>query len=97
MEMIGKMVLWLGLFVPGLIYDGYVFSILWEWFIVPVFDLPILSVPVAMGISLVIVFCTHRSRDSDKDFWKHIYDLIGSCVIGPTIYLGIGYAIYCFI
>ena len=31
--------------VPSWIYSGYVLSILWGWFIVPVFNAPALTIP----------------------------------------------------
>ena len=36
------------------IVRGWVLSVLWGWFIVPTFDLPELSIGIALGIVLII-------------------------------------------
>jgi hypothetical protein len=97
MEILGKIALCLILGIPGYIYNGYIFSILWEWFIVSTFNLPVLSIPVAIGISLVIRFFIHRSYKSSTEFAEIIGELIGNGFVNPTIFLGIGYVIHCFI
>lgn len=42
------------------IWRGYVLSILWAWFVVPIFGLPALSIPIAIGIGLVVGFMTYQ-------------------------------------
>lgn len=37
----------------GAIFDGWALAKLWTWFIVPLFRLPILSIPQSIGIGLV--------------------------------------------
>ena len=60
-----------GLFILGSILRGWVLSILWGWFVVPVFSLPNLTVVQAIGISLIIGFLTYqsdaKSNDTDDD------------------------------
>ena len=34
--------------------NGFVLTKLWAWFIVPTFGLPALSIPVAIGIALIV-------------------------------------------
>lgn len=41
---------------------GYVLSVLWRWFMVPILGLPALSVPQAIGIALVVGMLTHQSH-----------------------------------
>jgi multisubunit Na+/H+ antiporter MnhB subunit len=43
-----------------MIWNGYVLSVLWRWFMVPTFHLPTLSIPVAIGIAMVISYLTHQ-------------------------------------
>lgn len=38
----------------GLVFKGWVFTILWGWFVVKTFSLPSLSIPEAIGLALVI-------------------------------------------
>ena len=52
------------------ILNGWVLSILWGWFIVPHFGLPALSIPVAIGIALVVSMLApyvHNKYDEDND------------------------------
>lgn len=46
-------------FIASVILHGWVFSILWEWFIVP-YGLPIIDIPHAIAISLIVAFLTHQ-------------------------------------
>jgi hypothetical protein len=43
----------------GPIIKGWVLSILWSWFIVGTFGLPALSIPAAIGLSLVVGFINY--------------------------------------
>jgi hypothetical protein len=40
--------------------NAFVLSMLWAWYVVPVFGMPALSLPVAFGLGL-IASCFHRS------------------------------------
>ena len=44
--------------VGSVMVNGYVFSVLWTWFAVPQFHVSPLSLPGAMGISLLVKFLT---------------------------------------
>ncbi len=48
------------------VWYGYVLTILWAWFIVPVFKLPILSIPVAIGIALIVRYLTHKGTKKEE-------------------------------
>ena len=45
-------------------YNGYALTILWGWFIMPIFNVPSLNIPVAIGIAMVVSFLTY---DPDLD------------------------------
>ena len=97
----------LGLFVfvviatiIGSIVGGYVLSIMWGWFVVPLFNLPPLSVPYAIGISLVVSFLTQPNYKSSPDKEKAISKVIAEIVVGmfsPLMYLGIGWVVLQFV
>lgn len=40
------------------IFSGYVLSVIWGWFIVDRFNLPLLNIVEALGIMLVVKFMT---------------------------------------
>ena len=42
--------------VIGIIAYGYTFSLLWKWFIVPIFHLPELSIVYSIGIITILAF-----------------------------------------
>jgi len=46
--------------VLGSIFNGYALSVLWGWFIVPVFHLPALTVVPAIGIAMVVGYLTRQ-------------------------------------
>lgn len=48
-------------------WSGLAVSVLWGWFVVPVFGLPALSIAQAYGLALLVGMLTHRGTKSDKD------------------------------
>ena len=48
------------------IYHGFVLTKLWGWFVVPTFSLPLLSLPAAIGLSLIIGFMA-KNHDLKRD------------------------------
>ncbi len=63
---LGKFVSVLALLVFSSIFNGYALSILWGWFMVPVFHLPQLSLVPAIGISMVVGYLTQQSPEAKK-------------------------------
>jgi uncharacterized membrane protein len=53
--------------IINLVAEGIIFSLLWAWFIVTTFGLPVISIPVAIGISVIASLLTHRVRNEDID------------------------------
>lgn len=47
----------------GITLHGFVLKILWLWFVVSTFNLPPISVPQALGISLIAALMTHQARE----------------------------------
>jgi len=54
-------VMTVALMAGGAILDGWVLSILWGWFMVPVFHLPPLAIAPATGIALMIGLLTREA------------------------------------
>jgi len=85
------------------VINGWVLSLLWRWFLVP-FDFPVLSIPQAIGISLVIGFLTHQvphkhcKDDRSKD--DKLTDSIAenaAFLVFPLFALGVGWIVVQFI
>lgn len=69
MEVLAALLLVLGgsvgifiLLLLSSLINGWALSILWAWFIVPVFSIPALSLGQAIGVAMVVSFLT----------WQHI-------------------------
>jgi hypothetical protein len=81
-------------FILGIIWSGYVFSILWAWFFVTAFGLPPLSIPAAIGIRLVFPRgYSPRETKFDKDYWMQS---CGNILVFPLMLLLVGYVVQSF-
>lgn len=67
MKIVGYIISFVALIVFGVLWSGYALSILWGWFVVPTFHLPALSIPAAIGISMIVSYMTHQRPPEDKD------------------------------
>jgi hypothetical protein len=45
---------------------GWVLSILWRWFAVPMFGLPGIGIAEAVGVALIVAMLTHEHRREPK-------------------------------
>ena len=88
------------LLVIGSIWRGYVFSVLWKWFIVPVFPaMPLLSIPVAIGIAMVVSFLAYQytySKD-DRDTASKFGGAFGVSLLYPALVLLMGWIVTLFL
>lgn len=50
----------------ALFYTPYVLTQLWLWFVVPTFGLPVLTIPLAMGLCLVAQMLTGAFNKADR-------------------------------
>jgi hypothetical protein len=80
----------------GMVWRGYVFSILWGWFAVPQFGLPELPVVAAIGVSILIGFATYQHQRGPKDT-RSTSDAIavaaGNVFLYPLMVLGLGWIV----
>lgn len=84
--------------VVGVVYGGWVVSVLWSWFVVPLFAVPALSVAQAIGLSIVIAVFTHQVQESETDgLWDAIGKSIGAALVTPTMYLAMGWIVQSFL
>lgn len=93
MAALGVVVVFLLTAVVGSIWRGYVLSVLWKWFVVAHFGLPLITIPVAIGISLLASMLTHQHTNTGKDNKEPLEQLLYIFVMTfllPLISLGIG-------
>ena len=72
------------------LWGGYALSVLWGWFIVPIFEAPPLSIAQAIGISITarFLFISTDAPGSETDD-VFVYHQI-SRVISPALALALG-------
>ncbi|MBU6321290.1 MAG: hypothetical protein KGI78_04040 [Patescibacteria group bacterium] len=75
-------------------FDGFVLSILWQWFIVPTFRLPELHLPAAIGITLIAGCLTAKVwRPESEAFYETCVVLVGI----PIMAVIIGWVVHFFV
>ena len=87
----------LGVLTLMIIWQGYVLSILWDWFIAPDFHITALGLAEAIGLTLIINYLT-KSVDTDKKY--ELSDLgrkVFSSITMPLVALGIGWVVHFFV
>ncbi|MDP3994695.1 MAG: hypothetical protein Q8P91_02605 [bacterium] len=78
-------------FTSGVVLQGFALKILWAWFVVPTFQLPGLSIPAALGLSMVASYLTHQynkdERSVDGQIVYPAFECLLVLVIGWIIHL----------
>jgi hypothetical protein len=83
------------------IVNGWALSLLWDWFVVSTFDVPSLSIPIAIGLSIVVGYLTASAPDLDKaskpkSDWEQVASLFMGLLYSffhPLFALGIGWIV----
>ena len=70
--------------------DGWALSVLWGWFIVPIFGLPVLTQVQALGVALVMGFMTKQYTQTDKD---RNWEGVGYAFVKPIFAVIMGWVI----
>ena len=86
----------LTLMVLSSMWKGYVLTVLWGWFFVPVFGLPPLALAPAIGLALVVSFLTHpsvASKEPEGTFPERLAKAAAHAMAMPAFALGIGWVV----
>lgn len=76
-----------GLMITASIARGWAFSVLWGWFVVPIFGLPEIGIAQAIGIAITLSLITHQYVPSkEKDTWMPIL----TALLSPPLAVLIG-------
>lgn len=103
MRAVGFVASWLFIAVFGSLFSGFVLTILWAWFIVPAFHVVQITIPQAIGISLVVGMLAPRASSSSDDKEKKkdpVDSLVTSffvVLLAPLIALGVGAIVHAFV
>ena len=91
----------LALFVVVPMVSGLVLSVLWGWFVAPLFALPGLSVPAAIGLTLTLQVLIRSDYDEtryDNAELRELVGVIASKAFGaPIMMLAFGWLVKHFI
>ena len=86
MKAVGYTVTFLVAMSLSSVINGYGLSIIWSWFMVTTFGLPELTIPAAIGVSLVVSFLTYTGNEKadSKDVLVLLGDMLAK-VLGKTL------------
>lgn len=75
-----------------LTYNGWAFATIWGWLIVPVFGLPLLTIPQAIGVSIVVCYPFLKMVKSGQE--NHSWVVLW---LRPLFMMGIAWVVKFFI
>ena len=79
------------------IWAGFTFSVLWAWFVVPTFSAPPLTIPVAIGLVLLVAFLTYQHSRSSTTGDTSTAEMIARAILRPALVLLLGYVVHLFV
>lgn len=101
MKVLGWITTIVVLLVLGPVWSGYILSVLWAWFIVPTFHLPFISIPLSIGIGVVVrilVWQIPDQKDSKgSDTTKVLLRSMGWTFLYPLFVLFFAYIVHLFV
>lgn len=77
----------------SIIWWAYATTVLWEWLIVPVFNMPILSIVDAIGLRLSVSFLTYKRDDPNNEDGQTLSELLIRTFVTPAVFLLIGFIV----
>jgi hypothetical protein len=97
MSAISQLAVLLAVLPLGILWRGYVLTVLWAWFVPPLFaEAPTLTLLPAIGLSLIVGYLTHQAppRTVDTDRSRETLHLIVGAVLTPAFALLIGWIVW---
>lgn len=79
-------ILWI---ISASLLQGYVFSVMWGWFIVEWLSAPIMPITVAIGIAFMIAIFTAKMKKSNEG----VITQMVFALVYPTLVLGFGWVV----
>jgi hypothetical protein len=80
--------------------SGWVFSIMWAWFVMPIFHLPALTIPQAIGIMFTVGMLTKQNIDVEspkRDKTERLIRTFALAVIAPLFTLLLAWIVKLFL
>ena len=77
----------------GVIVNGYVLSILWVWFLVPL-GLPVISIAHSIGIAMITSWITYQYKVTTQEDKDKVLEGLGIVlIVRPLAIIGVGYIV----
>lgn len=73
--------------------NGVALKLLWGWFMVPTFGLPVISLVQALGIMIIISFLAHQHIPMYKDFENEQFFFL---ILIPVLAMAVGWIVHLF-
>lgn len=73
--------------------SGWALSLLWAWFVVGIFAAPALTIPQAIGLSLIASYLTHQistDRKEKREWSEELVRLLAYGTAKPLVALAFG-------
>ena len=97
-EKAGAAAFYLPIAIAGVIWRGWVFTVLWGWFVVPLFGLPALGLSQAIGLMLVINYLTfHKPQPDERSLIEQIFYGAAWVALYPAMVLLVGWIVQGFL
>ena len=97
-EATGKLAAATCFLVFAVMVGGFTVSVLWSWFICPVFEIRQLRLPEAIGLMIFAsAFRSWKKADEDADLWELCKRQFPKVVGQVVVLLGCGYIVHLFI
>lgn len=94
---LGAIILSFIFFLPLSMYQGWVFNVLWKWFLVP-FGLPVFNLWQSIGIMIVLSYATKSTNlKNDQDAFDHFIESLSISLFRPATILISGWIIHFFL
>lgn len=75
------------------VIHGWALSVLWSWFIVPIFSLPLLTIPQSIGVACVVaLFKSIPSSNKDETTGEKVGKIVGG-LIAPLFAVAFGWIV----
>jgi hypothetical protein len=83
---------------------GWTLATLWGWFVVPIFELPVLPLGYAVGLMYIVWYiqskfdpdASEAYKDSEK-WTQRVWSVLVYGYLTPVVYVGVGWVILQFV
>jgi len=80
------------------LWSGYALSLLWGWFMVPLFGLPALTINSAIGIGMIVSYMSKNgsTTNDDTSFTDKLIKAFAEAAAKPLFAIAFGWTVHLF-